>query len=119
MGLLDTLVGDYPGAFLLAILAAQGLLVWLWRSLRWFVKREFERMERHQKRQDQAIESIQGRLNQYDITFAVSRTAFDDLVATIEKHVQKEDKLPIAVAQIATDVAWIKGEIKRQNGGSK
>jgi hypothetical protein len=108
MDKLDSVVSSYPGIAMLVVLSANVVLVWLYRSLKWFVKREFESMERHQKSQDTAIAGIQSRLNEYDISFAVSRKSFDALVATIDRHVEKEDQLPLKVQEIADDVGWIK-----------
>jgi hypothetical protein len=117
MDWLDRLVGDYPGGVLVLLVLAQIFFGWTLSGLKWFVKREFAEMEDHQERQDVAIESIESRLNAYDITFAVSRTAFEELIRKIDAHIKKEDDLPLKVQQIADDIGWIKEEMFRN--GSK
>jgi hypothetical protein len=117
MGAIDQAVIQYPGGALLLVIFVQAGSVWLWKSLKWFVKREFETQEAHQERQDEAIKSIQERLNKYDITFAVSKASFEKFVDKIDIHIEKEDALPLQVAQIATDVAWIKTELTANKTG--
>jgi Na+-transporting methylmalonyl-CoA/oxaloacetate decarboxylase gamma subunit len=116
MEFLDKLVESYPGAFVLLTLFLIGVVAYMGTTLKWFVKREFKRMEAHEAAQDKAIKKVEERLTGYDITFAVSKTSFDDLCRKIDGHIKKEDELPVLVAKIVTDVAWIKSEIQRQNG---
>jgi hypothetical protein len=116
MEFLDRLVESYPGAFVLLTLFLIGVVAYMGTTLKWFVKREFKRMELHQAAQDEGIKSVETRLSQYDITFAVSKASFEDLCRKIDGHLTKEDDLRVLVAKIVTDVAWIKGEIQKQNG---
>ena len=117
--LADAMITQYPLLAFFLLVALNGLIIWLYNSLKWFVKREFERMERHQLLQDQDrqridqrldtdIKRVETRLNQYDITIAVSKQSFDDLVTTINDHIRREENLPTQVGQIVADVQWIK-----------
>jgi len=108
---LDGIVETYPGVALALMVGLFLLNSFWWRSLTFFVKREFLAMETHQTRQDAAIESIQSRLSAYDISFAVSGEKFDALVALIEGHVSRENEIPGQIAAIGQDIEWIKREM--------
>lgn len=91
------------------------LLAALWGALRWFVKREFQKMEKHQGEQDEAIDNLRQDMGQYKLNFAVSQKSFDTLAANLEKHMQQEEETQRVVSAIRQDVAWIKGRMR--NGG--
>jgi hypothetical protein len=104
---LDGLIRDNPTLVAGTVLVFQGLLTFVYV----LVKRELHRMEQHEKKQDVAILGIQKKLASYDITFAVSKTSFDDLAEAIRNHIKKEADIPKAIAGIQADVAWIRGRI--------
>ena len=114
---MDELIRGYPTLVVAIFLGLNALLTFLWATLKWFVKREFLKMEEHQTKQDKDIGDLKKDMAGYKTSFAVSQRSFDDLVGKIDGHVKKEEKLPEKIELIQKDVAEIKGMLRRN--GSK
>jgi len=112
---LNSLISDHPGLTAVVILTIQGVLTWLWASLKWFVVREFKAMEVHEKRQDGCIANIEARLNKNDIAYAVSSERFELMFTMIKGHVEKEDEQHARMEDIRERLAGVE-MLLRRNG---
>lgn len=116
---MNHIISQHPAVVVFAFGAMNAVLAFLYATLKWFVKREFAAMEAHQIRQDASIVHIEGRLDKYDITFAVSQKSFDDLVSKIDLHIAKEDQTIAKVDEIRERVANMEGMMQRNGGSSR
>lgn len=120
MNELNQIVSEHPAivvlAFTLFFGATNVALGAAYRALKWFVYREFEKLEHHEDQQDVAIRKLEERLDRYDVKFAVSQTSFDQLVGKIDEHMRQEEETLKTVGEIRDRLANLEGMIRRSNG---
>jgi uncharacterized coiled-coil protein SlyX len=114
---LNELIADHPAAVVLVFLVGNTILAFLYGTLRWFVKREFTKLDIHQSKQDRDIEKMQKDLADYKLHFAVSQKSFDDLVEKIDRHIEKEDETVRKIDNMSQRLANVEGMLKRNGYG--
>jgi septal ring factor EnvC (AmiA/AmiB activator) len=112
---LNEFVSDHPAIVVLAFGFLWSMLLLAVGALRWFVKREFMKIEKHQERQDAEIGTVKRDVEESKKRFAVSQQSFDDLSERIDDHMKQEAEAQKVVSKIREDVAWIRGRM-RENG---